>query len=222
MNEDKFVHISEQAHVLRRNSQWLIAFALLFLIIWWLPTPSYLSGITQYPAIHTALETLSIVVAMLVFGITWNAYRQERADNLIFLGSAMLTVGLIDFAHMLSFQGMPDFVTPSGAEKAINFWLAGRFLKTLTLLGIATLPRFRLASKHPRSVLMSVALVTTLLVYWIGLFHQDVLPATFVPGQGLTRFKIVAEWGIAGLLLVPTALLNKSKNGQSSPFSGNA
>ncbi|OAH99686.1 hypothetical protein A1353_20370 [Methylomonas methanica] len=152
------------------------------------------------------METLAIVMAMLVYGITWNTYRQELDGKLILLGCAMLSVGFIDFAHTLSFQGMPDFVTPSGAEKAINFWLAARFLATLGLLGMATLPHFSLVTSRSYYGLLVATLVIISLVYWLGLFHADRLPATFIDGQGLTQFKIRAEWLIAIVLLVTAVL----------------
>jgi PAS domain S-box-containing protein len=202
----KMINPIQQRLVLRRNSQWLVAFAFVFLFVWWLPTPPALNGIAQYPAIHTAMETLAIVMTMLVFGITWNTYRQERIGNLIVFGCAMLAVGLIDFAHLLSFQGMPDFVSASGAEKAINFWLAARLLSALALLGLAALPRFRLVIQYSHYSFLGAALIITGLVYWLGLFHEQALPATFIEGQGLTQFKIAAEWLIVCVLSVPALL----------------
>jgi len=59
----------QQSLVLRRNSQWLVIFAIVLLFIWWLPTPAALNGIAQYPAVHTAMEMLAIVMTMLVFGM---------------------------------------------------------------------------------------------------------------------------------------------------------
>lgn len=56
------------------------------------------------------------------------------------LGVGFLAVGLIDLAHTLSFAGMPDLVTPSSPEKAINFWLAGRFVAAGVLLAVALSP----------------------------------------------------------------------------------
>jgi len=195
-----------QAHALRRNSRLIAALAVLFLLVWWLPTPPALQGIAHYLPMHMAMETFAIVVAMLVFGITWNADRREQTGNAILLACAMLAVGLIDFAHMLSYPGMPDFVTPGGTEKAIDFWLAARLLAALALLGMAALPRFRLASAQAQHGPLVAALLVAALVWWIGLFQQQALPATFIEGQGLTPFKIAAEWLIIGLLLIPAVI----------------
>jgi hypothetical protein len=211
----------QQAHYLRRNSWLVAALAVLFLFVWWLPTPPALRGIAHFLPMHMAMETFAIVVAMLIFGITWNAYRQERAGNAVLLACAMLAVGLIDFAHMLSYRGMPDFVTPGGPEKAINFWLAARLLAALALLGMATLPRFSVSSPRAYRGLIAAALLLTALVYWLGLFHAESLPATFIEGRGLTPFKIAVEWlvhrpvdGFRRALLPPGAGGGGARRGQ--------
>ena len=53
------------------------------------------------------------------------------------IGCGLLAVGLVDLAHLLSYKGMPDFVTEAHPEKAINFWLVARYLAAATLLAVA-------------------------------------------------------------------------------------
>jgi len=177
-----------------------------FVLIWLLPTPPALRGIANYLPLHIALEGFSIVVAMLVFGVSWNAYSSERPGNVVMIACAMLAVGLIDFAHMLSFKGMPELVTPSGPEKAIIFWLAARLLAALALLAAAMRPWAPLSSPRQRHLLLATAIGITALVSWAGLFHQEALPHTFIEGQGLTPLKIAAEYLIVVLLIVPAIL----------------
>lgn len=99
----------------------------LFLLIRLVPPRHAFEGVANYAWLHLTLETLSILVAGMVFGVAWNAYSSERAGNVVILALGLLATGIIDFMHALSFKGMPDFVTPSDPEKAINFWLAVRF-----------------------------------------------------------------------------------------------
>ena len=171
---------------LRRILWLLAALAAGFLLIWLLPTPAAFRGIANYQPMHMMMELFSIVVAMLIFGVVWNAYSDERAGNVMIIACAMLAVGLIDFVHMLSFKGMADLVTPSGPEKAINFWLAARFLAALALLVVAMRPWTPLATPAKKYWLLAGALAIVLFVVWIGLFNQDWLPRTFIEGQGLT------------------------------------
>ncbi|MDD5471643.1 MAG: MASE3 domain-containing protein [Sideroxydans sp.] len=186
-----------------RKAAWPLALlAVLFLIVWFAPPQHAFEGISKYQGIHLPIETASLVISMLIFGVAWNAYSKERASNIILLACASLAVGLIDFAHMMSFAGMPDWVTPAGPEKAINFWLAARFIFAAALLSVALRPWTPLKRADSRYVLLGVALAISALVYWIGLFHQDALPRTFIAGTGLTTLKIAAEYLIVALLLI--------------------
>ncbi len=189
-------------HPLHQEVRLLGVLGALFLVVWLAPFHYAFEGISKYQSIHLPAETLSIVISMLVFGVAWNAYSKERAANIILIACASLAVGLIDFAHMLSFAGMPAWVTPSGPEKAINFWLAARFIFAATLLAVALRPWTPLSRPHSRYTLLLVALGISALVYWIGLFHQDTLPHTFIEGKGLTPLKIALEYLIIAMLVI--------------------
>jgi signal transduction histidine kinase len=215
MRADDRERASARAAVMKRDglNSTLLSICVLaaaFLLIWLLPTPSALRGIANYLPIHIALEGVSIVVAMLVFAVAWNAYSSERPGNVIILACAMLAVGLIDFVHMLSFKGMPDLITPSGPEKAINFWLAARLLAALALLAAAVRPWTPLSSPRQRYALLSAALALTALAAWVGLFRQEALPHTFIEGKGLTPLKIAAEYLIVAVLIVPAAVFYRA------------
>ncbi|MBA3022562.1 MAG: GAF domain-containing protein [Gammaproteobacteria bacterium] len=186
-----------------RKAAWPLALlAVLFLIVWFAPPQHAFEGISKYQSIHLPVETASLIISMLIFGVAWNAYSQDRASNIILLACASLAVGLIDFAHMLSFAGMPDWVTPAGPEKAINFWLAARFIFAAALLSVALRPWQPLARPNTRYTMLTVAILVSAVVYWIGLFHQDALPRTFIAGTGLTMLKIAAEYFIVMLLMI--------------------
>jgi PAS domain S-box-containing protein len=187
---------------------WLIlALAALLVAVWFAPYPVISEGFAQYVPFHTFMETFAVVVSMLVFAVGWNAYVRERARNLVFLSCAFLAVGLIDFAHILSFPGMPDFVTPASNQKSILFWMAARLMDALALAAVALLPWKPFASPRARYVPLSLCLVYTGAVYWLGLWHADWLPTFFVPGKGLTPFKIGTEWTIIGIHLATVIAL---------------
>lgn len=184
----------------------VVALAVLFLVIWRAPLHYEAQSLATYLPLHNVLESLSIVVAMLVFGVTWNAYSSERPGNIVLLACALLAVGLIDFAHMLSFKGMPDFFTPASPEKAINFWLAARLLAALALWTAAMRSARPLKSARTRYLLLASSLAITSFVYWIGINHEKELPHTFIEGVGLTPVKVAAEYLIITILVIPTVL----------------
>jgi len=162
---------------------------------------SGMRGVAGYQPLHMLFETLAIVVSMLVFAAGWHAYNRNLPGNIVLLACAFFGVGLLDFAHMLSYAGMPDFVTPSDPEKAINFWLAARSLAAVALFAVAIMPWRPSASAATRYKLLAAVVAVTAFTYWLVLFQQKMLPRTFIPGLGLTAFKIAWEYAIIALNL---------------------
>lgn len=200
--------LTGESSKLSRRAEWLIlGLAVLLLLFWQAPPLGGLQGADIMPLwLHVIVETLSVVVAMLIFGIGWNAHSKDRPGNVTILACAFLAVGMFDFAHMLSFRGMPDFISPAGSEKALNFWLSGRLVAALALFVVALRSWRPFTDPSVRYALLAGSLAITALVYWLGLFHQPLWPRTFVEGQGLTPFKIAVEYAIIAILLVPAVL----------------
>ena len=190
----------------RRALYVVVSVAVVFVVVWRWPLGNPLAGASRYAPFHIALETVSIALAMLVFAITWNAYRAERVRNVLIIGCGLGAAGVMDFVHTLSFAGMPDFVTPAGPEKAINFWLAARLLTALTLVVAAVLPWRPLVYPRTRWLVLGSCFLVVAVVVWAGLFHQQWWPRTFVDGAGLTPFKIGAEYAIVAVLAVACAV----------------
>ena len=186
-----------------RTAAWTLALlGFLLLLVWVMPAPAELAGIAQYLPLHTALETLAIVVGGLIFAVGWNTPRSESSRNILLLACAFLGVALLDLAHTLSYAGMPAFVTPSGVEKAIDFWLAARALAALALLAVAILPWGHPISQPQALGLLGAVLGLVVAITLLILYHQDWLPRTFIPGEGLTPFKIAAEYGLIAIYLL--------------------
>lgn len=163
-------------------------------------------NIPDYMLLHTVMEMASIIVAMLGAGIVWNAYAKERPGNLVVIGVMLFGTGLLDFAHMLSVPGMPDVVTPADVQKSITFWLAARVLPAVGLMVIAVRAWEPLRSTYTRYVLGGGVLVYVALVVWAALFHMEQLPIFFVPGQGLTAYKVGFEYGLVALYALAAVL----------------
>jgi signal transduction histidine kinase len=149
--------------------------------------------------LHTAMHVFSLVVSWLVFAIGWNTHDPQRAGSITLLACGFLGVVLVDFGHALSYAGMPDLVTPASPEKSINFSLASRLLAALALLALAIRPRSPLATPLARYGYLACTLVVVVIVYWVVLFHPELLPSMYVPGTGLTSFKVAAEYVLVGL-----------------------
>lgn len=204
------VHLQSpvQPYTLRRTA-W-IAFILMagILLVYIMQPPlTLMEDLSIFLLLHNSMEGFSIVVAFMVFGTGWHTYGRERTGNMLLLACAFLGVGLIDFAHTLSYQGMPDFVTPSSPKKAIDFWFAARLLASTVLLSIVLQNGKPLKSAYTRYVLLLGSLTITAFVYWIVLFHGDAVPETFIQGKGLIPFKMSAEYFIIAIHGITTLLL---------------
>lgn len=184
--------------------RWLVVLAALFLLVWLAPPLAWLKqSETVFPLwLHTLEEFFAIVVALLVFAVAWQAYAVDRPGNVVILGCGFLAVGLLDLAHMLSYKGMPDFVTPAAPQKAICFWLAARYTAALTLLLVAIRPWTPLPQPQRRYALLLAALVLALVIYVWQLWFPASWPQMFIEGQGLTATKIALEYGVIVLLLL--------------------
>ena len=198
-------HQPEARHAIRAVS---VSLAILLLICW-LPPYASMQGIARYLPLHMALETLSIVIAGLIFGVIWSARHEHLPRNTLLLAYAFLGVGLLDFGHMLSYSGMPDFITPSSPQKAIHFWLAARLLGALSLFAVALMHWNKSSHSTLRHLLPMLGLVLALVAALFGLFlfYPHVLPPIFVPGKGPNTFKINLEYAVMALNLVAAAVL---------------
>lgn len=173
----------------------------------------YHTGIDSaaYLPLHSAMEVFSVVVASLVFTSAFNSYRANTAANLVLLASIFLVVALLDFAHLLSYPGMPDFVTPNNPAKAIHFWLAARIGAALALLVVAVQPWQAELGRRAQMLTLAAALAFAAGVSWIILFHPSTLPGVIDEDGGLTPFKRGMEYLVILIHALTAAIFYRRK-----------
>ncbi|HNO63514.1 MAG TPA: MASE3 domain-containing protein, partial [Thauera aminoaromatica] len=193
-------------HRFRRPLQATGLLGVLFVLSVFMPPVRLFADARDYLPLHSGLEIFSLVVAGMVFALGWNLRRSARGARLVWLGAACLAVGLLDFAHLMSFPGMPPFFTPNSADKAIAFWLMARLLGVLGLLAHAVLPE-RDGGGPAAAWAVLAAIGVAFGWSWLVLAHPQVLPATFIEGQGVTPLKSVLEGGLVLLHLAAAILL---------------
>ena len=201
---------------LHAYSKVLLSLIVLMVFITWMPTLPELKGIKDYLPIHTTLESFSIVVSALIFAVGWSTYSQKIPTYITLLSLLFLGAAVLDFTHLLSFKGMPDLISPNGLEKAINFWLVARFLVAVGLLAFVVLTFRPLRLRVNRYIFLAAMILFLMAVHWIIFFHQDVLPPTFIEGQGLTLFKVYSEYLIIVVMLFTALLLWRRMQYQQS------
>lgn len=174
------------------------------------PKLIYSPGLAHYLSLHISLEVIAVCVSVLIFAIGWNTQRFQQSPRIIWLSAWFLGVAILDLSHLLSFAGMPDFVTPSNPEKGIHFWLAGRTFAAVALLG--ALFMMHLSAQRNTSLKYSMTALVLFFVavlHWLFLFYPHYVPATFHEKTGLTQFKISFEYSLMFCYLL-IALLNLS------------
>ena len=151
-----------------------------------------------YVVFHNVAEFFSIMVSLSVFGVGWYAFDQSKDRHALFLGAAFLATGLLDFMHAMGNAAMPAFITANSTNKSTQFWIAARVVDASALFASAFIYPDRPLRVLTKWNLLCLALATVALVFLGVTFFPSVVPATFVPGTGLTRFKVGAEYLVIG------------------------
>ena len=157
-------------------------------------------GTPQYLLYHSLIELFSVGVGVAIFAIGWNSRQFAGNSFLLVLAVAFLFVGLVDTLHTLAYKGMGVF-PEAGANLPTQYWIAARYVESLSLL-FAALVLFTRAAVRPYLLFVGYLAVTLLLLYAIN--PGGVFPVSYVdePGGGnLTPFKIISEYVISALLV---------------------
>ncbi len=194
-------HRNEATHYLRI----VAALAALMLLVWLVPTPTRMSGIAHYIPFHNALETVGICIAGLIFAVGWNAHSQKLSRNILLLACTFIGVAILDFLHMSTFRGMPDFFTQNEEAKSINFWLAARTFAAVALLSVAVMPWHLPPTRH-RGFILGTVLLLVFACYVTFMYFAQYVPVMYVRGEGLTTVKIIYEYGLIAAYLCAAAL----------------
>jgi diguanylate cyclase (GGDEF)-like protein/PAS domain S-box-containing protein len=194
---------------------WVAVLSTLLLLGWLMPRGKLFTMEHDYLALHMVLEFASMAVSVMVFALAWNLRFEVGSNHRIMLGVGFLGICVIDLAHTLSFVGMPDFITPNNLEKAINFWLAARWMAAVVLLAVAVLPAATWTALQCYGFLAAIAAITAA-VWFVGLTQAAYLPRTFINGSGLTAFKVGGEYLSVVMYVVAAALIYRRslKSGQ--------
>ncbi|MDI6709441.1 MAG: MASE3 domain-containing protein [Bacillota bacterium] len=146
---------------------------------------------------HSVIEMTTVVVSMCVFIVALYHYEQTNHLQDLTLSMTFLIVGLLYFAHTLSYPGMAKFITPNSIQKAFAFCALARFVEALGLFAYALMKR----EYSRRLPILGVVAGTWFFGMGLTLFiayYSHLLPALYLEGEGATMAKIITE----GIILV--------------------
>lgn len=147
---------------------------------------------------HNIVEMFCVVVACGIFMLTWNARGFIDNHYFIFLGTAYLFVGGIDYLHSMTFD---ELLTAEHHSVTIELWFAARFLQSFAYLAA---PLFTSRKARPLVVLAGFSVAAVVLV---GMVYRGIFPDYYVPGKGLTHYKSEAEYIVVGIQILAIGAL---------------
>jgi PAS domain S-box-containing protein len=187
---------------MNRDNMLLVLLACVAILFFLTPDAYFVMPPRDFLPLHTLLEFSSVLVAFMIFGVIWHSLSSTQSTHISLLGCAMLASGSLDFAHILSYTGMPDFVTPSSPEKSLTFLLAARFTLATAFCVASFIHTAPLHEPQHRYALLFGFSLYALSIYWLVLFNQSVSLHIFNESYGIAEFKMTSEWGIIGLFVI--------------------
>ena len=166
----------------------------------------------NYLLFHSLSETYTIIVAVMIFILASKTYKYSEDTFLLFLGTAFLFIAVLDYLHMVSYYGMGVFQGYS-PNPATQLWIAGCYFQgaAFMIAPVFINRRFSYPVVFGIFTFVTVSLIASIM--WLRIF-----PACFVPGQGLTVFKIVSEYLICLMIMGGTLVLSWKKDHNRSLY----
>ena len=161
---------------------------------------------SNYLALHTILEFLSINVALLITIQGLIVFPYEMSKIRLFMSGLFFVVGSLDLLHTLSYDGMPFFITDSSVPKATWFWILARSTESLGLLWLLA-QSDQVVNKRMRYLLFGGSFFYVLFWSILVIYFEDRLPILVIEGVGLTSLKKGIEYIISAVHLITMLFL---------------
>ncbi|MFA9423595.1 MAG: MASE3 domain-containing protein [Sedimentibacter sp.] len=159
-------------------------------------------SVATYLTWHNLFEFASILAAFSIFIVTFYIYDESGSLRMIILGCAFLVMGSIDIFHTLSYKGMEDFfISNISANRATTFWILSRIIGSLGILVAVIIP-IQYECKIKKWFFVIPTSIVVMTIFFVVTYLPDFLPAMFIEGQGLTKWKIALEYLVILVMLI--------------------
>ncbi len=174
-----------------RYIRYLLVFAVLTAFLWYGATKNYL-------LFHSVVEFGNITIYLFVGFLGVFASHMTPDPFLYGLSAIYFSMSLVTAFHTLGYYGMGVFHGWT-ANEPTQFWILMRFIQG------AGIPLVLLFSSRPRFIRIFSAVMGIVTLGGIALVFVGLFPDCFLPGTGLTPFKIGGEYVVALLLVLSIA-----------------
>lgn len=179
----------------------------LCLLITFIIGSSYI-GLQFYREFHIGVEFFSSFIALSVFIVAINSYEISKNIPFLFLGTAYGVSGIFNIIHLLTSNGM-GFFQGDTTNLALMLSLISRFISIVAIFICYRL--LRKTNKVINSGTIFLGFSVIFILIFLLVFYYEKFPACYIPGIGLTTFKIIAEYIIVAVALINLVILFKAK-----------
>ena len=156
---------------------------------------------------HLTFELIGVIISFAIFTTGWYGNKQRSNARIFAIAAIFFTVGLIDFFHTLSYNGMPAVLSPNSLNKTATYWTATRLITAAGLLAVVFIPETRMPRwLWPRGILILASAFVALLVL-IESRAPGLFPAMYAEGAGLTTINNVLDYSVIAIYLGTIAIL---------------
>lgn len=164
---------------------------------------------------HTLLESCGIIIAAMIFIVGWAPLENRRTLRSTILASAFLSIGIMELAHMVTFDGTFAESIAYSRASSIKLTLAAQAFASIGLLNFAFSPARTINKQTANIFYIAFALCSVALVGFI-FATTDATSSILDSEMGLSPFKIGFEvcvgalFTIAGFKIFPRGKQAKS------------
>ncbi len=148
---------------------------------------------------HTSVEILSVLLGYTILLLVFSIPQVAAKPFFRLTAYGYFWVSNLDLLHALTFEGMGIFQNGT-TNVSVQFWIVARFLETLTLLGGG----FLLYSQQFTKKQIDQVFWLFFAIFGLGsvsIYFFSFFPTVFIPGSGLTSFKIGTELLLCAVLV---------------------
>ncbi|MCW2283975.1 PAS domain S-box-containing protein [Rhodoblastus acidophilus] len=167
---------------------------------------AHLAGAYNYLLFHTAVEFFAACICFNIFVILATTQDISQNNFLKIIGVTYMFVGALDLLHAFAFKGMPIFTDYD--YYAPQLWVAARYLESGAALVGLLLLKARVQVSVAAVFVIGFAITSASL---LAIFPYKIFPICFIPGEGLTPFKVGSEFVIIGIYAAALVLLHRRR-----------
>ncbi len=167
------------------------AWFLLFVILVYLAGRYYtIIGHEMFLVNHMVIETAIVAVAFCAALMSWYDYKYKHELKMLILSLTFCLVAPFEFAHALSYLGMPDFITPNSVDKASTLFIITKIFLAAGLL-IAVMFGERIIVIHKSALIPLFSALTSVILLYLVITNLSTLPDMYDLAAGSqTKLKI--------------------------------